>query len=89
MTLDQRLEAALSRRSELEAQKQRLEGRLEAAKKNLSDVETECRKKGIDPNKIDETIDALTVRYTTLVSSLESAIQAADAALTPYLQERA
>lgn len=85
--IDQRLEAALARRSELEAQKQRLEGRLEAALKTLSDVETECRKKGIDPDKIDETIDKLTVRYTELVMSLEQDISKAAASLTPFLQE--
>ena len=85
--LDQRLETALQTRTDLQAKKQRLEGRLEAAQKALTDVEAECRAKGVDPNKLDETIQKLTERYTEAVTSLETEIQEASTALSPYLKE--
>lgn len=85
--LDQRLDAALERRSDLEAKRQRLEGKLEAARKNLAAVEAECREKGVDPDKLDPTIAKLTKKYQSLVETLEQAVESADAALAPYLKE--
>lgn len=85
--LDKRLDTALERRSDLEAKRQRLEGNLEAARKNLAAVEEECRKKGVDPDKLDDTITKLTEKYQTLIETLEQQIDTADAALAPYLKE--
>lgn len=86
-TLDQRLDAALERRSDLEAKRQRLEGKLESARKNLSAVEAECREKGVDPDKLDDTITKLTDKYQSLIETLERAVEEADTALAPYLKE--
>ena len=85
--LDRRLDAALERRSDLEAKRQRLEGKLEAARKNLEAVEAECRKKGVEPDKLDETITLLSDKYTKLIITLEQEVQAAGTALAPYLKE--
>jgi len=85
--LDKRLDAALEKRTDLEAKKQRLEGKLDAARKNLTEVENECREKGVEPEDLDETIDKLTDRFRGLVEQLEAEVADADAALVPYLKE--
>lgn len=84
-SLDQRLQTVLDKRSTLEAQKQRLEGQLEAAQKDLADVEAECRDRGVDPDKLDDAIEKIQTRYEELVVELESGVAAAEAALAPYL----
>jgi predicted nuclease with TOPRIM domain len=86
-TLNTRLDEAIQQRNDLVAKKQRVEGRLEAARTTLSQVETECRGKGIDPDKLDETIEQLQTRYQALVEQLEGEVQAATVALAPYLKE--
>lgn len=85
--LDQRLQNALDKRTKLEAQKQRLEGQLEAAQKDLASVEGECRSRGVDPEKLDEAITKIHGRYEDLVVELESGVAAAEAALSPYLNK--
>lgn len=86
-SLDDRLDAALERRTTVEAKKQRIEGRLEAARKSLSEVEAECQEKGIDPAKLDTTIEQLEERYRASVEQLEQQVAEAEAALVPFLQE--
>jgi chromosome segregation ATPase len=86
-TLDQRLDAALTRRTDALATQQRIEGKLEAAKKGLETVESECRDKGVEPESLDKTIEQLEERYSTSVEQLEQQVEVADAALAPFLQE--
>jgi len=86
-TLDDRLDAALTRRTDALAAKQRIEGKLEAARKGLEAVETECRDKGVEPEALDKTIEQLEERYNSSVEQLEQQVEAADAALAPFLQE--
>jgi len=88
MTTDERLEAALKRRDELAADVQRIEGRLEAARTSLTEIEEECRSKGIEPDQLDATIQKVQTRYESLVTTLEQEVEAASAALDPYLQEQ-
>ena len=83
--LTTRLEVATKKRGTLEAQVQRIQGKLEAAQKALSSVEDECRRKGVEPDKLDETIDALTERFRQDVEALEKRIAEAETALAPYL----
>jgi len=85
--LTTRLEAATKKRSTLEAQVQRIQGKLEAAQKALSSVEDECRRKGVEPDKLDETITTLTERFRQEVEALEKRIAEAETALAPYLGE--
>jgi len=86
-TLDDRLAAATRKRNDLDAQKQRIAGKLEAARKALADVEAECREKGIDPDKLPETIKKLSERYEAMITKLEQEVETAEAALAPYLKE--
>lgn len=85
--LDQRLEAATKRRDTLAAECQRIEGRLDSARAALSAVEAECRAKGVDPEKIDATIEQLESKYRTLVEQLERDVAAASEALAPFSKE--
>lgn len=86
-SLDERLEAATKKRNELSAAVQRIEGRLEAEQKNLEQIETECREKGLDPENLDATIEKLNTRYESEVAELETAVSEAETALEPFLQE--
>ena len=83
--LDQRLETALKKRSQVDSNVQRIKGRLEAAQKALSEVEAECREKNVDPEKLSDVIAKLQARYEQEVVSLETQVQQAEQALTPYL----
>ncbi len=86
-SLDERLSAAIERRSSLAEKKQRIEGKLESARKSLEDVEAECRAKGVDPSALEETINQLEERYRSSVEQLEAQVAAADEALAPFLKE--
>ena len=83
--LDQRLQTALDKRSTLEAQKQRLEGQLEAAQKDLAAVEAECRVRGVEPENLGAAITKIQRRYEEMVAELESGVTAAEVALAPFL----
>lgn len=85
--LDERLDLALKRRDDLTAKKQRVEGRLEAAKKALGEVETECRAKGIEPADLDTKITQMDDLYRQSVETLEQGVTAGEAALAPFLKE--
>lgn len=86
-SLDARLEAAIKRRDEISATIQRVEGRMEVEKKNLEQIEAECKEKGLDPSTLDQTIEKLQERYEAGVAALEKAVAEADSALEPFLQE--
>lgn len=86
-TLDARLDTAIQRRNDLIAQKQRFEGKLEAARKSLEEVESECRLKGMDPHQLGQTIEQLEERYQASIEQLEQEVSEAEAALAPYLKE--
>ena len=85
--LTSRLEAATKRRNAVEAEVRKAEGRLEAARAALESLRAECRAKGVDPDNIDEAVRVLSERATTLVTTLETDIARAEAALAPYLKE--
>lgn len=86
-TLDQRLESALRRRTELLAQMERLKGKKEAAQANLKAAEEACRSRKIDPNDIDNTILKLEKKYTALVEELETGIETLATQIAPFLGE--
>lgn len=67
--LRQRWEAATRKREDLAGKIQRLQGKREAALKELEDVDSKIRAKGIDPEKIDEVLEMMT---TTLRNDLEA-----------------
>jgi len=82
--LTQRLEAAIKKRNMLEAQVQRVQGKLEATQKSLAAVEEECTRKGVDPSKLDDTIADLTRRLTEELAKFEQDLARAEEALSPY-----
>lgn len=84
--LSQRLETASKRRDALAAECRRIEGKLESAEEALRAVEAECRLKGIEPDKIDSTIEKLEVKFKDLVVQLEADIVKAEKALAPFSQ---
>lgn len=86
-TTDERLAAAIKRRETLVAQKQRAEGRQEAARKSLAEVEAECRAKGLEPDRLDAAITQMEDRYREAVENLEREVAAAETALAPFLKE--
>lgn len=86
-SLDERLQTAIERRDKLSATIQRVEGRMEVEKKNLEQIEAECREKGLDPETLDQTIKTLKERYESEVAALEQAVAEAETALQPFLQE--
>jgi uncharacterized protein YfcZ (UPF0381/DUF406 family) len=84
MDLDDKLSSLIKRRSSLETEVQRLQGRKEQAEKNLAQIEEECRSKKIDPSKIDEVIAELERLYVSQVEELETDIKNAEQALSAY-----
>ena len=85
--LNQRLEAATKKRATVEAQIQRVQGKLEATQKSLDAVEEECRRKGVEPSKLDATIDSLTQRFQREVDEFEQQVNQAEQAIAPYTGE--
>lgn len=84
--LDSRLKAAVSKREKLAAEAQRIAGRKEAAEKALEAVEQEIREKNLDPEDLDRTIEKLESALEAEVKKLEEGIAAAQADLSPYLE---
>jgi hypothetical protein len=79
-----RLKQALALRDQLAAELHRIEARRDLALKNLSDVDAEIRSKGIDPDKIDETIQELEAAYEAALSKFQAELEIVDQALAPY-----
>jgi chromosome segregation ATPase len=86
MNLDERLEAAVAARDRLAAEAQRLAGRKEAAEKAVRDLEVEIREKKLDPDTLDDTVEQLEAAYRSAVETLEREVEAAQKALSPYLE---
>jgi len=84
-----RLDQALARREQVERDLQRVQGRLDSARETVTGVEEECRKRKVEPDKLDEAIGRLTERYEEAVSNLESDVASAEEQLAPFLGEEA
>ena len=83
-SVDKRLDGAIKRRNELEAEAQRILGKLEAAKQSLNEVQDSCRKKGIEPDQLAETIEMLQGRYENAVKEIEIKVDETEEALSPF-----
>jgi len=83
--VDRRLDTAIQRRDKLDSDVQRILGKLESAKQTLMEVEDACRKKGIEPNQLEVTINKLRERYMDSVSTLETKIEDSEKALAPFI----
>ncbi len=80
----QTLNQLIQRRNQLTQELERLRGRKEQAQRNLSELESECREKNIDPDKIEETLKELWARYQRRVPELEAKISRCADALAQY-----
>ena len=78
------LQNALKKKKELDSELQRLQGKLEIAKQNLEQVESECEELGVDPNNLDEIISELTEEYERSVTEFISSIDELDTKLNHY-----
>lgn len=85
--LNTRLAAATKKRNEIEAQIQRIQGKLEATQKALDAVENECRAKGVDPSGLDDSIAKLSDLFRQQVEAFEQRIALAEKAIAPYTGE--
>ena len=85
--VNQRLDTAIQQRDKLDSDVQRILGKLESAKQTLEEVEDACRKKGIEPNQLESTIEKLRNRYETSVNDLEAKIAESEEALSPFIGE--
>lgn len=80
------LDALVKRRDTLKATRDRLMGKLEAAKADLVAVEEECRKRGVPPEKLDITIAELTRRFDAAVTDLSARIIVAETNIKPFTE---
>jgi|APSaa5957512535_1039671.scaffolds.fasta_scaffold315035_2 hypothetical protein len=85
--VDKRLNDAIKRRDGLEAEAQRIIGKLEAAKQSLGEVQEACRKKGIEPDQLEGTIEMLKGRYEDAVTEIELKVEQTEEALSPFKGE--
>lgn len=84
--LDARLDAAVKTRDRLSSEAQRIAGRKEAAEKALADLEDEIRSKNLDPDQLDATLAKLESAYEDAVNTFVKDVEAAKAALAPYME---
>lgn len=82
--LNTRLEQAIKKRDTISSEVQKLKGKLEAAKTNLSTLEGECRAKNLDPDNLEAVLAALNTKYEALVTELETKLGEADGKLQAY-----
>lgn len=81
------LETLIQKRQRVRNEIQRLEGRLEGARQSKVEVEGECRNRGVDPDKLDEIIDKLEVRYKNLVREIAEETEQAAQDLAQYQRD--
>ena len=87
--LSKRLDRVRERKSEIDKNRSRLEGKLEAAEQSLVKIDEECRSKGIDPEKIDEVLSKLTKHYEEQVITMETHLEKCDQKLRELIGKEA
>lgn len=81
-----RLEKIIRRRGELDAEIQRIQGKLDSARESRDQARKECEDRGVDPDKIDEAIEKLETQFETEVGTLEQELAEAESALEPFAE---
>jgi len=79
------LEDLIKKRDQLKSTVQRIQGRKEAAVKELADIEEDCKKRGVDPSQLDDAIQRLTEKYNAEVESLAEGVRKAEDAIKPFI----
>jgi predicted nucleic acid-binding Zn-ribbon protein len=77
----------VKRRDSTQEVVQRIQGRLDAARKDLSVVEDECSKKGVKPEQLDSAIQQLNKKLETAVAEFSAKIQEAEKTVTRFLED--
>ena len=85
--LRQRLDSAVARRDQAARSAERVQGRLDSARKTVEEVEAEIRARGVEPDKLDETLVAVETKLTGLVTDLEGRIAQTERDIAPFLGE--
>lgn len=83
--LKKRLDAAVARRDTASRNRDRVQGRLDSARTAVAAVEKEIRDRGVEPDALEATIEAVTTKATTLVGDLEARIATSETALEPFV----
>ena len=86
--LKTRLDAAVKRRDDLTAKRQRLLGRLEGAERTAEELRAKCRAKGIDPDNLESVIAKLETALEKSLLDLEAKLTDAEKSLEPYLNRK-
>jgi predicted nuclease with TOPRIM domain len=82
--LDKRAREVLEKRERLSAELERTKGRYQASLEQIQQIHAECASLGVDPDHLEEEIQALLSKYQALLDSLSKEIQAVDAKLEPF-----
>ena len=77
----------VKRRDSVQEIVQRVQGRLDAAKKDLASVEDECNKKGVKPDQLDAAIQQLDQRLANALVEFSSKVQEAEKTVTKFLED--
>ena len=84
--LERRLNEALATRDRLSQEVQRIAGRKEPAEKALEKVEGEIRERKLNPDTLEQTLETLEQAYAQEVEAFEKAVNEAQEALSPYME---
>lgn len=83
--LRQRLDKAVARRDAAARNVERVQGRLDSARKTVDKIEAEIRAKGVEPKDLDQTILKFEQKLTGLVEDLEQRITQSEREIAPFL----
>ena len=81
------LDDLIKQRDSVQAKLSRLQGRYDSALQDKRAVEEECRAKNIDPQDIDKSISQLEAALAEKKEALRQAIEQAEQAITPYIED--
>lgn len=76
------LEQLVSKKSDLEKRRERLLGKMEAARSSLADLDRKLSERGINPENLDTEIMQLKAKRDTLLTQLASSLEEAETILT-------
>jgi len=82
-----RLDDLIKRRDAAREVLQRAQGRLEAARADVTSIEDECRSKGVEPENLAAMVQQLETRYDQAVSDLETKIELVEQQVSPFIGE--
>jgi chromosome segregation ATPase len=80
------LDDLVRRRDSLKERKQRIQGKLEAARAELARIEAECREKKVEPEQLDSVISTLNKKLNEALEDLDKKMASSEAQLAPFLK---